>query len=400
MPCKPAKARHLLDDKKAIVINLCPFTIRLEWDCESNTQAVVVGLDTGAVNVGCSATTENKVLYASETKLRTDIVKKMQRRLSYRRTRRAGLRYRQPRFDNRTRKDGWLPPSLKSKADTTIKIVKEISKILPISKVVVEIAKFDIQKINNPEIEGKGYQEGRMSDYVNVREYVFARDKHVCQICKKDKGILQTHHIKQRKDSGSDNPDNLVTLHKQCHEDYHAGNISHKFTKPREFKVETQITILKDYIVKSLQKHFAVEITYGYVTKENRKRLKINKTHYNDAIAICNPKDINKPTGYFKRVCVARGRYQQTKGIRSEIRLPKGKLFGFSQWDKVKLPDKTIAFIKGKRSSGYFDVCDIDGKSIFHSMSHTKLNLIKNTRGEVTDFIPTINDGVSILTTL
>lgn len=88
--------RRWLRDNKAIVVNLCPFTIRLQKDTENNKQEVVVGLDTGAVNVGCSAVSENKCLYASETKLRTDISRKMQRRAKYRRSRRSrNLRYTQ-----------------------------------------------------------------------------------------------------------------------------------------------------------------------------------------------------------------------------------------------------------------------------------------------------------------
>ena len=34
IPCKPAKARHLLSDKKAKVISSNPFTIQLLWHCE------------------------------------------------------------------------------------------------------------------------------------------------------------------------------------------------------------------------------------------------------------------------------------------------------------------------------------------------------------------------------
>ena len=100
--------RRWLRDNKAVVINLCPFTIRLNWDCEENIQEIVVGLDTGAVNVGCSAVSGKKCLYASETKLRTDISRKMQRRANYRRNRRSKLRYREPRFNNRTRPKGCL----------------------------------------------------------------------------------------------------------------------------------------------------------------------------------------------------------------------------------------------------------------------------------------------------
>lgn len=364
--------RRWLRDNKAEVIQLTPFTIRLMEDCENNTQEIIVGLDTGAVNVGCSAVGNNKPLYASETKLRTNIKKKMERRSSYRRNRRNKLRYRQPRFNNRTRPKGWLPPSLRSKLESTTKIVKQLSEILPISKVRVEIAKFDTQKIQNPEIKEKEYQKGVTEGYDNVRAYVFERDKYTCQICKKREGILQTHHITQKKDGGSDRPENLATVHKNCHDDFHKGLIEHKFRKLKEYKVQTQVTILKDFIVSKLRKDFEVEVTFGYITKRNRMRLNLPKSHCFDAIAICNPKKIESLETIIKRVCIPRGRYRQTKGVRSETKLPPGKVFGFRQWDKVKV-DNEIGFIKGRRRSGFFDVCDIGGKSISHSVKYTKL---------------------------
>jgi len=398
MPCTPAKARHLLQDNKATVINLTPFTIRLNWNCENNTQEIIVGLDTGAVHVGCSATCQSgKVLYASETKLRTDITKKMQRRKMYRRTRRnRKLRYRQPRFNNRTRPKGWLPPTLKSKAESTVKIITNLSKILPIDNIIVEIAKFDTQKLQNPDISGVEYQKGKTEGYDNIRAYVFERDKYTCQICKKQFGILQTHHITQKKDGGSNRPDNLATLHKKCHEDFHKGLIQHKFRKPKTYRASTQVTTLKNYIVDELKKDFNVSVTFGHITKRNRLRLNLPKSHFFDAIAITNPKKINRTTHLYKRICTPRGRYQQTKGIRSEKTLPRGKVFGFSQWDKVKLNNQ-IGFIKGRRTSGYFDVCDIDGNSLSHSIKYTNLTKLhsKNIM-EDRQLLPIINKEVSV----
>jgi len=382
--------RRWLRDNKARVIKLTPFTIRFNKDCESNTQEVIVGLDTGAVNIGCSAVSNTKVLYASETKLRTDITKKMQRRAMYRRTRRTRkIRYRPARFDNRTRPEGWLPPSLKSKLDSTVKVIKQLSKILPISKVRVEIAKFDTQKLQNPEIRGKGYQKGVTEGYDNIRAYVFERDNYTCQICKKQLGILQTHHITQRKDGGSDRPDNMVTVHKSCHKDFHLGLIKHKFRKPKEYKMAAHVTILKDFIVNELRKDFNVETTFGHITKRIRQRLHLPKSHCFDAIAICNPKKVERTKTIFQRVCVSQRRYQMTKGVRSERRLPAGQIFGFNQWDKVRFNNQ-IAFIKGRRSSGYFDVCDINNNSLSHSVKYTKLHkLSSNNTMEVIVSLPT-----------
>jgi len=393
---RSGKVRRLLRDNKAIVVNLCPFTIRLNYDCENNTQEVIVGLDTGAVNVGCSAVSNNKCLYASETKLRTDIHKKMQRRAMYRRTRRSrNTRYREARFDNRT-SNRQLPPSLQSKLDSTVKVVKQLSKILPINKVIVEIAKFDTQKLQNPDIKGKQYQKGVTEGYDNVRAYVFERDNYTCQICKKREGILQTHHIKQRKDGGTDRPDNMITVHLKCHQDFHKGLIKHKFRKPKEYKMATQVTILKDFIIKELRKDFDVSITFGHITKRNRMRLNLPKSHCFDAVAIANPKNIERINKIFKKVCVTQRRYQMTKGVRSEKKLPSGQIFGYNQWDKVKINNQ-IGFVKGRRSSGFFDVCDIDKNNISHSVKYTKIQRLCSNNIMEVEAIPPTAKAVGIL---
>jgi len=381
--------RRWLRDNKAEVVNLCPFTIRLNYDSENNTQEVMVGLDTGAVNVGCSAVSNNKCLYASETKLRTDIHKKMQRRAKYRRNRRVKLRYREVRFDNRTRPEGWLPPSLKSKLCSTIKIVKQLSKILPISKVRIEIAKFNTQKLQNPDIQGKEYQKGVTEGYDNVRAYVFERDKHTCQICKKNKGILQTHHIIQKKDGGTDKPDNIVTVHKDCHKDYHKGLIQHTFRKPKEYKMETQVTILKDFIVDGLKKDFEVETTFGYITKRIRQRLNLLKSHYFDAVAICDPNKIEKINYHYKNICKPHGRYKLTQGIRSEQYLPTKRVYGYDVGDKVLCTkeSKQVGYIKGKMATGYFMIGDINNKTIVKCSSHKYLELVEYGKTLQSQFI-------------
>ena len=104
MPCKSAKARHLLEQDKAKVVSRKPFTIRLNWDCESNIQPITLGIDSGYSFVGFSATTESKELISGELKLRKDVSKKLEERKMYRRKKRNKLWYRQPRFLNRVKK--------------------------------------------------------------------------------------------------------------------------------------------------------------------------------------------------------------------------------------------------------------------------------------------------------
>ena len=178
------KVKHLLRNKKAKVVKRTPFTIQLLYDTDNYTQPITLGVDAGSKVVGISATTKNKELYASETQLRNDIVELLSTRRQNRRTRRNRLRYRKPRFNNRSKPKGWLAPSITHKINSHLKLIENAHKILPISKIIIEVASFDIQKIKNPHISGKEYQEGEQLDFWNVREYVLFRDNHTCQHCK------------------------------------------------------------------------------------------------------------------------------------------------------------------------------------------------------------------------
>ncbi|MDD4591078.1 MAG: hypothetical protein PHG06_11730, partial [Parabacteroides sp.] len=67
--------------------------------------------------------------------------------------------------------------------------------LLPNPRLIIEVGKFDVQKMQSPSIEGTEYQKGNTYGYYDVRYYVFARDNYTCQVCKGKNKILQTHHI-------------------------------------------------------------------------------------------------------------------------------------------------------------------------------------------------------------
>ena len=168
------KVRRLLKGGLAHVVRRIPFTIQLDYDTTDFTQPVTLGIDAGCKFIGVSATTDKKELYAAEVELRNDIVDKLSTRRELRRARRNRLRYRKARFNNRvaSKRKGWLAPSVENKIHTHLTVVSKAHEILPISKVVIETASFDIQKIKNPDIGGKEYQRGEQSGFWNVREYV------------------------------------------------------------------------------------------------------------------------------------------------------------------------------------------------------------------------------------
>ena len=78
-------------------------------------------------------------------------------------------------------------------------ITNHWTRILPITQIIAEIAKFDTHRLINPEVSGIGYQQGDKMGFANTREYVLARDKYKCVYCKaKKKEPLYVHHMIHR----------------------------------------------------------------------------------------------------------------------------------------------------------------------------------------------------------
>ena len=237
-PLMPTKrhghVRRMLKNRKAKVIRLNPFTIQLLYETTDFVQPIILGIDAGSKTIGVSASTETKELYAAEVEVRTDVTKNLAERRQYRRFRRyRKTRYRKPRFLNRVRSKhkGWMAPSVEAKISTHIQVVRNIMKLLPVSKIIIEVASFDIQRLQAmekglPLPDGTDYQTGPQLDFFNVREYVLFRDGYECQCChgKCKCLILEVHHIESRM-TGGDSPYNLITLCKLCHERYHRGEI-------------------------------------------------------------------------------------------------------------------------------------------------------------------------------
>lgn len=389
-----AKVRILLKTGKAKVIKRCPFTIQLQYSSTNYTQEVSLGVDAGSKHIGISATTENKVLYEADIELRNDIVNLISTRRQNRRTRRNHkTRYRKPRFDNRRRKDGWLAPSVKQKVDTHLTVVAKVHQILPISKIVVETASFDIQKIKNPTISGTEYQQGEQLDFWNVREYVLFRDNHTCQCCKgksKDK-ILNVHHIESRK-TGGDAPNNLITLCETCHTGYHKGTVKLPKTIHRgvSFRDATFMGIMRWAFYNKLKEIYPnVSLTYGYITKNTRIENGLPKEHYIDARCISgNPKAVSDGIVYYQKKvrCHNRQIHKNTilkGGIRKRNQAPYF-VKGFRLFDKVLYKGREC-FIFGRRSTGRMDLRLLDGTHINASVGYKNIRLIDSRKNYITE---------------
>lgn len=394
MPCKEAKARKLLKQNKAQIAKYEPFTIQLLFDCENQTQEVNLGIDAGSKHIGVSATTEKQVLYETDIELRNDIVDKLSSRREARRTRRNRLRYRPARFNNRVKSKhkGWLAPSVEQKINTHIQAIKHLYEILPITKLIIETAQFDIQKINNPEISGEEYQQGEQLGFWNVRQYVFYRDNYECQCChgKSKDNILNVHHIESRK-TGGNAPNNLITLCETCHKAYHKGEIQLNFKRKKSYRDSAFMGIMRKTLFNRLRKVYPnVYETYGYITKSTRIENGLPKEYYVDARCISGNPNAKPLDYYLYQKCVRRQNRQIYKnnflkgGYKKNNQLL-GNVFGFELFDSVIYQHKRY-FVFGKRKTGYLDIRNLDGEKINNgSISYKKLKRIRHNSTKLTE---------------
>lgn len=382
------KVRRLLKSKQAKVIKRCPFTIQLLYNSTDYTQEISLGIDAGSKHIGVSATTQNRVLYEADVELRNDIVGLLSTRQQNRRTRRSRkTRYRKPRFNNRVsyKKKGWLAPSIRQKVNTHLTVVAKVHQILPVTRIIIETASFDIQKIKKPDICGIEYQQGEQLNFYNAREYVLYRDNHTCQCCKgksNDK-ILNVHHIESRK-TGGDSPNNLITLCETCHTGYHRGIIKLPKTIHRgmSFRDASFMGIMRWSFYDELKTLYSdVHLTFGYITKSTRIKNNLLKEHYTDARCISgHPLAVSEGIYYYQKKVRCHNRQIHTNtilkgGVRKRNQAPY-LVKGFRLYDKVSYNNQEC-FIFGRRATGYFDIRKLDGTRIHSSVSYKNLRYLE-----------------------
>ena len=393
MPCKSSKARRLLKQSKAKVVKLEPFTLQLLHGSSGYKQEITLGVDAGSKMIGLSATTENNELYSADIQLRNDVVDLLSTRRQNRRTRRNRLRYRKPRFLNRvkSKNKGWLAPSIENKIQTHLTVVRNVYKVLPVSKVIVEVASFDIQKIKNPSISGTDYQQGEQIDFWNIREYVLFRDGHQCHGKKGcNNKILNVHHIESRK-VGGDSPSNLITLCEECHKDYHKGKLELNINRGQKFKDATFMGIMRWSFYNRLKELYPiVSLTYGYITKNTRISNSLPKEHRIDALCISGNLMVKRLDYFYfsKKVrCHNRQIHKANilKGDVKKLNQAQFEVKGFRLFDKIQYQGK-LYYIFGRRNSGFFDIRTLDGTKVNKgSISCRSFKLIERRKSLLTE---------------
>ena len=317
MPTSEYRARKLLKSKKATVYGYHPFTIQLTERETGDVQPVEFCMDTGYLHIGMSVKSEKHEYLGMQVDTLTDEKQKHDSCRMYRRQRRSRKRYRQSRFNNRKRNDGWIAPSLEHKKDIHIQIISRISNVMPVTNITLEMGNFDTQVLKaleegNPLPQGIDYQHGERYGIATLREAVFVRDKYTCQCCGRtiaDGAILHVHHIIYRSRGGTNRMSNLATVCDRCHTPANhkpRGKLYNWKPKIASFKGATYMTTIRWKLYNEVKSKFPdvnIHITYGAETKERRRVFDITKSHVNDAFVMgqFHPKHRSKPVCYKKK---------------------------------------------------------------------------------------------------
>ena len=395
-PCHPARARKMLSQKRAAVYKRFPFTIVLQD--ETGTEKVQqhrLKIDPGSRKTGLALLQGERVIWAAEVEHRGFQIKEaLESRRALRRGRRSRkTRYRKPRFLNRTRKEGWLPPSLQSRLENICTWVERLRRLCSISEISQELVRFDPQKILNPEISGTEYQQGELAGY-EVREYLLEKYNRTCQYCSARGIPLEVEHIVPKSKGGSNRVSNLTLSCRKCNEK--------KGNKPIEVFLKRKPELLKRILAAAKiplrdaaavnatrwalfrqlkTTGLTVEVGSGGRTKYNRTRLGLPKTHWLDAACVgaSTPENLEvlvseplqiKATGHGTRQMCRTDKY----GIPSRY-VPRYKFVkGFQTGDIVKAvvtKGKKIGTYLGRvavRSTGSFNISTSNG--LVQGISH------------------------------
>ena len=313
-PCHPSVARKLLGSVNAAVFRMYPFTIILKKSCpEVIVAPIQLKLDPGSKTTGIALVQGNKVIWGAELTHRGQAIKaSLESRRSIRRSRRnRHTRYRRARFLNRTRSKGWLAPSLQHRVETTLTWVNKLIRFAPIGSIVQELVRFDLQQLENPEISGIEYQQGELVGY-EVREYLLNKWDRKCAYCGVENVPLQIEHIHPKAKGGSDRISNLCLACEKCNLKKGTQDVEQFLAK----KPDVQKCILaqakhplKDaaavnstrWTLFSRLKETGLPVSTGSggLTKFNRTRLKLPKTHWLDAACVGQVEELsvltNKP---------------------------------------------------------------------------------------------------------
>jgi len=290
----PGRARKLLSSSQAAIFKRYPFTIILKKEVGGPINLLRIKIDPGSRFTGLALVENKEVVFAAEIEHRGHRVKKLldSKRVNRKNRRRRKTRYRQARFLNRRKPKGWIPPSLESRVQNIKTWVSRLSRLALIDSISLELVKFDLQKLQNPEISGVEYQQGELFGY-EVREYLLEKWGRKCVYCGCIDKPLQIEHIIPKSRGGSNRISNLTLACEKCNQK--KGNLTaeefgfpdiQKQTK-KSLRDATIVNVTRWRLFNLLKKfNLPLEIGSGGKTKFNRTNQNYPKTHWIDAACV------------------------------------------------------------------------------------------------------------------
>ena len=403
MPTKRlGKVYRLLKTKKAHIVSYEPFTIQLDYEPDTHAiQPMTLGVDSGAIHSGYSVANEQREYYSSEVIARDNISYRISDRRMYRQNRRyRKTRYRKPRFNNRkNKKKGWLPPSLEQKVAVQLNEIDHLHRHFPIETIIVEVAEFNIQKIKNPDISGKDYQQGTLQGY-NIRNYLLEKHGRKCFYCDKEVSNFEVEHMLPKAKGGSNRIDNLTLSCHSCNQkkgtltaeefikqtlpaEKVAKKLKQLSKEKRLFKYMAHMNATRWTLYDAINdKYPNVKMTYGYITKYNRIQAGLPKAHHIDAKCITGFAQVPSFDTTVVKMKMRRHNRQLhratfSKGhVRKAASLPT-VMFGFRLYDIVMYNNHRY-YIKGRRSNGSFTLVSLEGLKD-ENRTYKKLTLLAHT---------------------
>ena len=377
MPCHPARARRLLRSGRASVFRKAPFTIilhdrRVE---ESEAQPVRAKVDPGSRTTGLALVADfarqgPTAVWAGELHHRGEAIRKaLADRRAHRRNRRARkTRYRQPRFLNRRRPKGWLPPSVRHRVETTATWIERLRRWSPVTNLSLERARFDTQLLENPDIAGTDYQQGTLAGY-ELREYLLLRHAHTCAYCEGLSGdpVLEREHVHPVSRGGSDRVANQVIACRTCNaakgnrtagEWAEALGRRRKIDRTRRANAEAvqagvrpslkdaaAVNAVRNALAERLRAAgLPVEWGTGGRTKFNRVRLGLPKAHWIDAACVgASGEAVRLDPGQRPLAIAATGHGERRRALLDRNGFPRGhkprarSFRGFRTGDRVRV---------------------------------------------------------------
>jgi len=293
-PVRPAEARRMLSAGLAAVYRRYPFTLILKDERTDTTEPLTLKVDPGSQTTGLALVQAGKVIFAAELTHRGQAIRAaLEKRRAIRRGRRnRKTRYRQARFDNRTRPKGWLAPSLKSRVDNLQSWFTKLYKLAPVAAISMELVRFDMQLMQNAEVSGVEYQQGELAGY-EVREYLLEKWERKCAYCGAKACPLEVEHINPKSKGGSNRVSNLTLACHACNTkkgtqtaaEFGHPEIQAKAKQPLKDAAAVNATrwaIWRMFDATGLP----VEVGTGGRTKFNRTRLDYPKAHWIDAACV------------------------------------------------------------------------------------------------------------------